>query len=374
MTAKRERGEGSVKLRGRRWWIKYSHRGRTYEESSRSTDRRDAVRLLRKRLGEIQGGRHAPKADGVMFEDLATILEDDYKLQGHRSLRRVLYSLTHLRETFGTYRAVDIGSGELTAYVLARQAAGAADATVANELAALKRAFTLAVRAGRLRHRPSFPTLRLDNARTGFFEERDFRRLLAELPADLRPPMMFAYLTGWRLTSEVLTLTWPQVDLDAGAVRLEVGSTKNREGRTFPVNALPELAALLREQRAHTEAVQRRTGQIVPWVFHRQGQPIRDFRGAWRAACTRAGLADRIPHDFRRTAVRNLVRAGVPERVAMLLTGHKTRSIFDRYDIVNERDLAEGVAKLAVLRTRQVAGARIAEPGNVIPLARGVSG
>ena len=90
--------------------------------------------------------------------------------------------------------------------------------------------------------------------------------------------------------------------------------------------------------------------------------------------CTRAGLADRIPHDFRRTAVRNLVRAGVPERVAMLLTGHKTRSVFDRYDIVNERDLSEGVAKLAVLRTRQVAGARIAEPGSVIPLARGVSG
>jgi hypothetical protein len=169
------------------------------------------------------------------------------------------------------------------------------------------------------------------------------------------------------------------VDLAAGIVRLEPGSTKNREGRTFPLRALPELEMLLREQRARTDEAQRATNAVIPWVFHRRGEPIRDFRAAWRAACKRAAilkdangkpverdgkvvivrpeLLGRIPHDFRRTAVRNLVRAGVSERVAMQLTGHKTRAVFDRYDIVNERDLAEGVAKLAA-RSAQAQTAR----------------
>jgi integrase len=221
---------------------------------------------------------------------------------------------------------------------------------VANELAALKRGFSLAVRAGRLVHRPAFPTIQLDNARTGFFEELEFRSLLAKLPDYLRPPVTFAYLSGWRIRSEILSLRWPQVDLAVGVVRLEPGTTKNREGREFPVSALPELAALLARQRELTTATEREVGAVIPYVFHRYGKPIRDFREAWRNACRQAGLVGMIPHDFRRTAVRNLERAGVPRSVAMKLVGHKTESIYRRYAIVSQRDLAEGVAKLAALR------------------------
>jgi len=250
---------------------------------------------------------------------------------------------------------------------------GSAKATVVTDLAILKRAFTLAVKAGRLLHRPSFPTIQLDNARTGFFEESEYRALLEELPEYLRPVVTFAYLTGWRVPSEILTLRWAQVDLVAGTVRLEPGTTKNREGRTFPTHTLPELHALLVTQRERTTETERRLGTIIPWVFHREGKPIRDFRSAWWAACKRAAvlkdaegkpveregkavivrpnLLGRIPHDFRRTAVRNLERAGVPRSVAMKLVGHKTESIYRRYAIVAERDLADGVAKLATLRS-----------------------
>ncbi len=159
------------------------------------------------------------------------------------------------------------------------------------------------------------------------------------------------------------------MDFAAGVVALDVGSTKSGEGRVFPFAVLPPLKALLERQRDRTTAVAKRTGRIIPHVFHRgDGQPIRDFYAAWHASCRRAAtvrhgdleeivrpaLIGRVPHDFRRSAVRNLVRAGVPEHIAMKLTGHKTRDIFDRYDIVSERDLAEGVAKLA--RFHQAAG------------------
>jgi integrase len=137
--------------------------------------------------------------------------------------------------------------------------------------------------------------------------------------------------------------------------RLEPGTTKNDEGRTFPFALLPPLKALLESQKANTEALQHSIGQIIPWVFHRNGRRVRHYRKAWKNACLAAGVPGRIPHDFRRTAVRNLERAGVPRSVAMKLTGHKTESIYRRYAIVSEGDLSEGVKKLAALHHAQAA-------------------
>ena len=137
-------------------------------------------------------------------------------------------------------------------------------------------------------------------------------------------------------------------------MRLEPGTTKNDEARVFPFTT--ELRAILEAQEAKVDALQREKGMLVPWVFFwfgkgagtRVGGPIRLFRRSWKTACTAAGLPGRIPHDFRRTAVRNLVRAGVPERVAMKMTGHKTRSVFERYNIVNDADLTEAARRLEV--------------------------
>jgi integrase len=136
---------------------------------------------------------------------------------------------------------------------------------------------TLGCQGQRILHRPYVPMLREDNARQGFFERPQFEAVRRHLREYLRPLVTFAHITGWRL-SEVLHLTWAQVDFHAGTVRLEPGTTKNRLGRTFPFT--PELRALLESQRASTEKTGKQQGRIIPWVFHRQGKPIKDFRGA----------------------------------------------------------------------------------------------
>jgi integrase len=160
----------------------------------------------------------------------------------------------------------------------------------------------------------------------------------------VRPAATFAYITGWRIDSEVLPLEWRQVDFAGGEIRLDPGKTKNGEGRTFPMTR--DLRELLDQQRTLTENFQRRRRVVCPHVFHRAGQPIKSFRAAFRTACTEAGCPGRVLHDFRRTAVRNLVRAGIPERVAMQMTGHKTRSVFERYNIVSAGDLREAAKRL----------------------------
>ena len=140
-------------------------------------------------------------------------------------------------------------------------------------------------------------------------------------------------------------MTWHRVDFKAGVIRLDVGTTKSGEGREFVMT--PQLRAALEAQRATTETTQRKYGIIIPFVFHRAGRTIKSFYKAWKTACKAAGCPDRIVHDFRRTAVRNLERAGVPRSTAMRMVGHRTMEIYDRYAITDHAMLQEGSAKLA---------------------------
>ncbi|HYL80278.1 MAG TPA: tyrosine-type recombinase/integrase [Candidatus Acidoferrum sp.] len=339
--------------RTRTWYIEYGFRGQRRRESTGLTNRADAVRVLKRRLGEIGQGRLVgPDAEKTTFEELAAMLIDDYLTNGRKSLERARASVKRLREIFGPMRVMDITADKIGAYIRARQEAGAAAGTIQNELAALKRMFTLGVRSGKVIQRPYIPHLELRNTRAGFFEEAQYRAVLARLPEHLQPLISFLYLTGWR-KGEALGLQWRQVDFEAGTVRLEPGTTKNDEGRSFPFKALPALADLLQAQREQTQELTTRTGRIIPWVFHRDGTPIKEFRAKWTNACRAAGVPGRIIHDFRRTAVRNLERAGVPRSVAMKLTGHKTEAVYRRYAIVSEADLSVGVAKLAMLHEKQ---------------------
>lgn len=342
------------------WWIGYSFRGIKYRESSRSPKPQDAIRLLKKRLGEIGRGRFiGPEIERTTFDDLTKIITDEYEVNGRRSKARMLTSLAALRRSFGLTLARDITFDRLNSYISDRLSVGIAPATIRNDLAILRRAFRLAERAGKAIC-PPFPGIRVSNTRSGFFEEEQFRSVLKHLPKEIRPVVTFAYYTGWRIRSEVLPMQWRQVDLSAGTARLEPGTTKNEEGRLFPFAMLPELAEVLKEQRRLTNELQAKKERFIPWVFHRNGRPIKDFRKAWKLACEAAGIPDMIPHDFRRTAVRNLERAGVSRSAAMKLTGHKTESVYRRYTIVSESDLVEGVRKLAVLATkRRKSGAKV---------------
>jgi integrase len=178
-----------------------------------------------------------------------------------------------------------------------------------------------------------------DNVRKGFLEHDAYRRLRDELPPESRLLLVVAYHVGGR-KGELMHIEWPDVDLRAKRITLPVGTTKNKEGRTLPIYG--EMFEWLRMARTVRDAQHPNCDS----VFERKGKAIKDFRKAWASACKRAGLDGLLFHDLRRTAVRNMVRAGIPEKVAMQISGHKTRSVFDRYNIVSDRDLSDAAAKM----------------------------
>ena len=229
-------------------------------------------------------------------------------------------------------------------FIRKRQEEGAANGTINRSLALLRRMFWLAVEDGKLRSVPHFPMLKEAPPRKGFLEHSDFKGLRQELPEYLRAPATMAYYTGMRL-GEILGLRRDNVDFQSNEIRLEPGTTKNDEPRTIPlIGELPEMLRIEREKNPDAD-----------FIFARDGQRIASFRKAWKSACKRAGLNRLLFHDLRRTGVRNLVRAGVPERVAMAISGHKTRAVFERYNIVSGRDLKEAANRLESYLTAQAA-------------------
>jgi integrase len=344
------RGLGTVRRRGRIYWIRYFRDGRRYEESSRSEKPGDAVRLLKTRITDIQNGRPVtPDKSGLRFEQAMEMVVDDYTINKRRSLKGLTRAIAlHLTPLFQGRRLSALTKDDVQKYIVSRRQAQAQNATINRELAILRRAFRLTDMTG-----PAFRSLQEDNIRQGFFEREQVDAVGAHLPADVRPVIRFAFVTGWRVTSEVLPLEWRNVDLTAGEVRLDPGTTKNRKGRTFPIT--DDLRALLEGQRAVADGLKQR-GVICRFVFHRNGKPIKSFRTAWADACRQAGCPGRLVHDLRRTAVRNLVRAGVPQSVAMKMTGHKTDSVFRRYDIVSPDDLRVAAERLNAFGLQAASG------------------
>jgi integrase len=348
---KYRRGSGSVYLKRGWCYIKYYASGKPVSEATGTKNKAEARRILQARLGQLAEGRYVgPNAERVTIDELIEGLLNDYEVNGKRSLKWVKIKVTkHVLPFFTGRRAHEATTQDIQVYTRERQTAGASNAEINRELALLKRAYNLAYRAERITKKPYIPMLVERNVRQGFFELREFEAILSHLPGSLRPPMTFAYYTGWRMASEILKLTWSQVDLEAGTVRLEAHTTKNDDARPI---YLPQMLLDVLEQQwqEHLERY-----PDCPYVFHRNGKRIVNYAPAWRQACTEASVVGKIPHDFRRTAVRNLVRAGVPERVAMAITGHKTRSVFERYNIVSDGDLKEAARRLESAITAQTA-------------------
>ncbi len=344
---------GCIYKRGKIYWIKYSERGKVIRESSKSMSKADADRLLKSREGEIADGKPAGiYFDHVTFDELAEGFLADYRINQKKSLERAERSVRRLKAEFKGVKVPEITTPRIQEYIRARLAEGAAHATINRELAALKRALNLGAQETppRVARVPHIPMLRENNVRKGFFEHGEYMAVREALVDHLQGLVTFAYKSGWRL-EEILSLRWSQVDLDAGIARLDAGTTKNDEGREIYLDE--ELLSIL----GALDTARRASSRICPYVFTNEAgtDRIKDFYKAWCGACVEAGfyskddqgrkMPTKLFHDFRRTAVRNMVRAGIPEVVAMRISGHRTRSVFDRYNIVSAEDLKTAAAR-----------------------------
>jgi len=199
----------------------------------------NSLALLEPPVGEVASGKFiGPSEERLSFEDMADALVTDYEINKLRSLRSVRLSVKHLKRTFALDRAVDITTDRIKKYIASRQQEGAANASINRELSALKRMFKLAVESGRLRFAPHVPMLEENNARQGFVDHGVFVALREHLPAYLKNPITFLYLSGWRL-GEMKELEWRDVDIVGKVVRLRPEISKNKDGRVLPLSGEP---------------------------------------------------------------------------------------------------------------------------------------
>lgn len=348
----RDRGSGSIYKRpGSRFFqIKFSKDGRVYRESTGTDKISEAKTILQNSLNKLGQGTYSPEAKRVRVSELIEAVLLDYRNNGKRSVDFVeMRWKSHLQPVFGHMLAAHVTSDDIEHYKQKRLTEGASNATINRELAILKRGFHLGMHSTppKVLRVPHFAMLAENNVRVGFVEPAQYDELVAATAKrglGLRAIFECGFTYGWR-KSELLNLRVRQVDLLNGTIMLDVGTTKNRKGRTVHM----------------TESVHQLLSTCVlgkqadDYVFTRaDGSRIKSLRYTWEKVTAEVGLPNLLFHDLRRTAVRGLVRSGVSEHVAMKISGHKTRSTFDRYDIVSDADLRDAARKLEVARKAQI--------------------
>lgn len=355
--AKRERGEGGLfKMKGSRFWYAqyYDASGRPRRASTKTDVKEEAKAVLRKMMGDSERGLpFAGDVRKVRYADIRQSLIQNYIERGNKSLEtykdgeHTIWGLKDLDEFFGWKKdepgppvsSITTDTSRQIATKLLE--AGKSNGTVNRSLALLRRMLNIAKEDGKIPNVPKIRMLKPGAPRKGFIEEAKFDELLEHIPVNLKPLITFLYYCGVRV-GEAAQITWQQVDLQRAVIQLEPEQTKNASPRTVPI---PDRLIAMLEKRTNREGL----------VFS-----TTNLRKEWQRACAACGLGTLedvedsydqrytglLLHDLRRSAVRNLVRAGVPERVAMAISGHKTRAVFDRYNITSEQDVVEAMRKV----------------------------
>ena len=348
----RPRGSGSIYQNGSAvWWVKFYVRGIARRESSHSPDRKAAERLLKRRLAEVETKTYIARTN-VKIDELISDLFAEYRQQGRKSIATAEWRWKkHLEPFFRKLPADDLSTDLVQRYCAKREAEGASGASINREMAFLKRAFHLAMRRTppKVRSCPEMPAYKESAPRQGFLEDAQYTPLAmqcSKVGLWLRALLTTAYSFAFR-KGELLSMRVKQIDLSTGTIRLEAGTTKNGEGRVIVMTR--EVATLL------TACIIGK--QPDDFVFTRpdkkrkdgtlaKGGPVKGFRKVWDKVCASAGVPDLLFHDLRRSGVRNLRRLGVQESVAMRISGHRTRAVFERYNIVDGADLADAASRL----------------------------
>jgi integrase len=348
--AKRERGAGGLfKLKGCRYWYVqiYNRDGKPVRKSARTEVKQEALAFLRNLMTDRDKGGSLLDARKVSYEDLRAALIQNYIERGNKSLEvmkdgsETIWGLADVDEFFKNYPVSRITTDASREFAQKLLKAGKANGTVNRSLALLRRMLAIAHEDGKVQHKPKIRLLKPGAPRKGFLPREEFDELLSHIPAQTKPLITFLYYCGVRV-GEALQIDWSQVDLDGAVIRLEGDQTKNADPRTVP---LPDTLILTLAE------VEKKSGAVFDGT---------NLRKVWQTACAAAKLgtltevegkadpryAGLLIHDLRRSAIRNLVRAGVNERVAMSISGHKTRSVFDRYNIVDEEDVVEAMRRV----------------------------
>jgi integrase len=350
------RGDGGIYWRGTVLWIFYSFRGKMYRESAHTSDEKVAGKLLRQRLKQVERpGFVGPKEEKWTLADMKARLEADYARKENRSLKTLQYCFQHVEDAFPFVRVIDMSTGRIEKYVKDRLQAGAARASVNRELAYLRRGFKLMVKAGDISAIPCvIELLQGENVREGFLNRPEFDAICERLKPDVKDIVQFLYDSSWR-SGEPKTLTWDKFDQQDWVFRLSRKNAKSKRPRTLTlVGNLREVIERRLEKRRPD----------CPYVFHRNGKPIKDFRKAFKAAAKEEGLEGLLPHDMRRSGIRNFTKAGLGESEGMSISGHETNSVYKRYNIIDEEMQRQALQRVQEQQRKEK------ESRRVVPLKR----